>query len=108
MTTVEPVTGTISPAPPGTKRATIEAILRHYLPKAQHTKVPKIALHIARQYAAPWGMARSVEIRHARVTVETAEIYGLEIELDAMGEATAVHFPQQVEPHDVDTADLEY
>lgn len=105
---VEPVTGVIAPAPPGTKRAAIEAILRHYLPKNQHPKVPKIALHIAQQYAAPWGMARSVEIRHARITVETAEIYGLAIELDAMGDATAVHFPNQVEPHDVDTGDLDY
>lgn len=108
MTLPDPPTGTIAPAPPGTKRAHLEQVLRMRLPKSQHTKIPKLALHIARLYAAPWGQARSVEIRHARVTVETVTAYGLDIELDAMGEATAVHFPDQVEPHDVDTGDLDY
>ena len=40
---------------------------------------------------------KSVEIDHSHVIVETVTAYGLEIELDAHGEAVTVEFPRSAQ-----------
>lgn len=57
------------------------------LAKSQHGKVDQIitefTAHLDREFA-------TVEIHHSHIAVEMVEAYGLEIELDAVGNAVTV------------------
>lgn len=63
--------------------------LTNLLPKAAHKKIDDIL------YEIDFGKERidSVEIDGARVPVETITAHGLEIQLDANGNAATVTFP---------------
>ena len=45
----------------------------------------------------PVGGVKSVEIDHSHVIVETVTAYGLEIELDAHGNAVTIEFPRSAQ-----------
>ncbi|MGI5245433.1 hypothetical protein [Dactylosporangium sp. CA-139066] len=68
----------------------IREILAEVLPKAAHKKIPELAERLAELYP---DSIEVVDIEGARVAVETVEAYGLEIEVDALGRASAVYFP---------------
>jgi hypothetical protein len=65
--------------------------LAELLPKSAHKHVPAIL-----EYFAPQPVG-NVEVVGARVAVERIEAYGLLIQLDALGRAVRVAFPDGAE-----------
>lgn len=67
--------------------------LKALLPKAQHTKIPKIVALICPED----GVFHTVETRGTAVGIETVEAYGLTLKLDANGDAAQITFPYGAE-----------
>ncbi len=70
--------------------ASFREFLVDTLPKAAHKKIDAI---VAEFEACTSEKIGRVEVEGARVGVETIEVYGLEISLDANGNAVAVTSP---------------
>jgi hypothetical protein len=68
----------------------IRDVLTEVLPKAAHKKIDAL---VERLIALLPDAIEAVEIEGARVGVEAIEAYGLEITVDAMGNAASVAFP---------------
>jgi hypothetical protein len=69
--------------------------LRSILPKGAHKHVDDIVEYVTTMplYAA----VETAEVNYARVPVETVRAYGLELRLDASGNAVTVTFPHGAE-----------
>lgn len=63
------------------------------LPKAAHKKIPAILDYFGEQVAAAFKPFHLAEIEGGRVAIEHVEVYGLEIGVDANGNASTVQFP---------------
>lgn len=74
----------------------LRAALSRILPKSQQAKIPRI-IEAVHEEIGPYLSIRAVEIPAARVPVETVEIYGLSIAIDANGFAASVGFWETAE-----------
>lgn len=73
----------------------LEKDLRGMLPKSAHKHIADIVEYITTMPV--YHTVNAVEVHHARVPVETVLAYGLELRLDALGNAVTVTFPHGAE-----------